>query len=163
MISKTKLYSIFIHCNPYESCKRRKNKQNFCSVNHPINGEYFKTKTYTIYNGTPCIGEHGIADTDSISHAYQNRAWVNSTLARVRCHDTSTIQQLSSLSLSLLETIYYDFDFFFLKKENNVSIFQIIFMLIKNLVKPKSLSLQLLLKNYESAVLSQLFQNQNKL
>ena len=39
-----------------------------------MNGEYFKTKTYTIYNGTPCIGEHGIADTDSISHAYQNRA-----------------------------------------------------------------------------------------
>ena len=75
MISKTKLYlSTVIPTNLAKEGK----KQNFSSVNHPINGEYFKTKTYTIYNGTPCIGEHGIADTDSISHAYQNRAWVNS-------------------------------------------------------------------------------------
>lgn len=161
MISKTKLYlSTVIPTNLAKEGK----KQNFCSVNHPINGEYFKTKTYTIYNGTPCIGEHGIADTDSISHAYQNRAWVNSTLARVRCHDTSTIQQLSSLSLSLTPRDYLLwFWLLFLKKENDVSIFKIIFMHIKNLVKPKSLSLQLLLKNCESAVLSQLFQNQNKL
>ena len=67
-----------------------------------------------------------------------------------------------SLSLTPRDYLLW-FWLLFLKKENDVSIFKIIFMLIKNLVKPKSLSLQLLLKNYESAVLSQLFQNQNKL
>ena len=74
---------------------------------------YMWDTLYTMYRR-----EHSIADTDSISHAYQNRAWVNSTLARgsfvrfsMPWHYILCVYTVYSTSTTTFLYWYYGFDF----------------------------------------------------
>ena len=74
---------------------------------------YMWDTLYTMYQR-----EHSIADTDSISHAYQNRAWVNSTLARgsfvhfsMPWHYILCVYTVYSTSTTTFLYWYYGFDF----------------------------------------------------